>query len=91
MLLDQQRNDEDLVGTAARPPSALSSAAPIAGCMQRLEVRARLGIGEHDVAQRRPIEMPVGGENRRAEALDQALERRLPGLDHLAGDLVRCR
>src|SRR6185312_9429957 len=36
----------------------------------------------------RTVEMTVGGEDRSAKALDQALEGRLPGLDHLACNLV---
>ena len=55
---------------------------------QCLEVGARLRIGKHDVAQRGAVEVAVGGEDRRAEALDQSLERRLAGLHDVAGDLI---
>jgi len=55
---------------------------------QSLQIRARLRVGEHDLAQGRTIEVPVGRENRGAEPLDQPLERGLPGLDDLARHLV---
>ena len=53
-----------------------------------LEVRTRLGIRKHDGAQRRAVEMSVGRQDRRAETLHQALERRLPGFDHIARQLI---
>src|SRR4029077_14175197 len=78
---------KDLVGTARLRGARFHRRAD-GRVSERLEIRTRLGIGEHDVAQRRPVEMPIGGEDLRTEALDQALERRLARLDHIARDLI---
>src|SRR5580658_5762728 len=87
ILLDEQRDHQDLIRTARRGRACLERSAD-RRMRQVLQVRARPGIREHDLAQRRAIEMSVGCENPAPEALYQPLERRLPGLDDLACHLV---
>ena len=53
-----------------------------------LEVGARHGIGEHEGAKRRTVEVTVRGQDRTPETLDQSLKRRLPRLDYIARELI---
>ena len=55
---------------------------------ERLEVGARFRVGEHDIAQRRPVEMSIRCQDGAAEALDETLEWGLSRLDDVARDLV---
>src|SRR6185437_1118105 len=53
-----------------------------------LQIGARFRVGEHDIAQRRTVEVPIGCQDRATEALDETLERRLSRLDHVTRELV---
>src|SRR5436305_384072 len=55
---------------------------------QSFEVGTGLRIGEHDVPQGGAVEMSVLSEYGRSKAFDQALKRRLSGLDDVACQLV---
>src|SRR2546421_1322384 len=87
ILLDEQRDDQDLVRTTGSRRARFHRRAD-RGMRQSLEIGARLGIRKHDVTQCRAVEMPVRSQDRAAKTLHQALQRRLTGLHDLACNLV---
>src|SRR6185437_5547514 len=87
-LLHQQGNDEYLVWAPGGGRPGLHSS-PDRRMRERLEIRPRPGVRKDDLTQLRPVEMAVRREDGAAEPLHQPLERRLPGLDHLARHLIR--
>jgi hypothetical protein len=53
-----------------------------------VEPGSRLGVGEHDGGQRRPVQGAVGRQHLGPERLDDGGQAGAPRLHHLAGDAV---
>jgi hypothetical protein len=76
--------------TTASAPAALSRLAARSriGVGDAVEVAERLRVGEHDRAQCGPVERSVGADHVGAEPRRDRVERRAPGSDHVARELV---
>ena len=65
--LDQQRHDDDRVGTRGRLGDLAPGLLADHRVKDRLEPLAALGVGERELAHRSAIEAPVGRDHARAE------------------------
>ncbi len=87
--LGQQRNHEYLVGPGLCRGNRLALHCGADGRMQdRLEPGACRCVAEDELAQPTPVEPAVGVEHFAAKGLCDSGQRRLAGLDNLAGDEI---